>query len=77
MRAIILGGGVTGCVVANELDQKGIETVLIEKNNYLGGGCHTVFYGGDPYTDGPRPLSVKDGQAFNYINRIVKLRTFP
>lgn len=77
MRAIILGGGLTGCVVANELDQKGIETVLIEKNNYLGGGCHTFFYGGHPYTDGPRPLSVKDGQAFNYINRIVKLRTFP
>lgn len=77
MKAIILGGGVTGCVVANELDKRGIETVLIEKNDYLGGGCHTFFYGGHPYTEGPRPLSVKDGKAFEYINRIVQLRTFP
>lgn len=77
MRAIILGAGVSGCVVANELNKKGIETVIIEKNGYLGGGCHTFFYGGHPYTDGPRPLSILDGQAFDYINPIVKLRSFP
>ena len=77
MRAIILGAGITGCTVANELDKKGIETVVIEKNGYLGGGCHTFFYGGHPYTEGPRPLSIKDGQAFKYIDQVVKLRTFP
>lgn len=77
MKAIILGGGLTGCVVANELSRKGIETVILEKNTYLGGGCHTFFYGGHPYTEGPRPLSIKDGKAFDYINSIVKLRTFP
>lgn len=77
MRAIILGGGVTGCAAANELCKKGIETIIIEKNSYLGGGCHTFFYGGHPYTEGPRPLAIQDGKAFNYINGVVKLRTFP
>lgn len=77
MKAIILGGGVSGCAVANELDKKGIETVVIEKNGYLGGGCHTFFYGGHPYTEGPRPLAIHDGHAFAYINEVVKLRTFP
>ena len=77
MKAIILGGEVSGCAVANELDKKGVETVVIEKNGYLGGGCHTFFYGGHPYTEGPRPLSIKDGKAFDYINSVVKLRTFP
>lgn len=77
MKAVILGAGVTGCAVANELDKKGIQTVVIEQNNYLGGGCHTFFYGGHPYTEGPRPLAIHDGQAFNYINSIVKLRSFP
>ena len=77
MKAIILGGGVTGCVAANELGKKGVETVVIEKNSFLGGGCHTFFYGGHPYTEGPRPLSIQDGKAFDYINSIVELRTFP
>ncbi len=77
MKAVILGGGVSGCAVANELDKRGIETVVIERNAYLGGGCHTFFYGGHPYTEGPRPLSIKDGKAFDYIDAVVKLRTFP
>ena len=77
MKAVILGGGVSGCAAANELDKRGIETVIIEKNGYLGGGCHTFFYGGHPYTEGPRPLAIKDGAAFDYIDPIVKLRTFP
>ena len=77
MKAVILGGGVTGCTAANELDKIGIETIIIERNAYLGGGCHTFFYGGHPYTEGPRPLSIQDGKAFDYINQVVKLRTFP
>lgn len=77
MKAIILGGGLSGCVAANELDKKGIETIVIERNSYLGGGCHTFFYGGHPYTEGPRPLSIEDGKAFDYISSVVELRTFP
>lgn len=77
MKVIILGGGVSGCAVANELSKRNIDTVLIEKNSYLGGGCHTFFYGGHPYTEGPRPLSIMDGKAFDYINAVVPLRTFP
>lgn len=77
MKAIILGGGVTGCILANELGKKNFEVILFEKNGYLGGGCHTFFYGGHPYTEGPRPLSIKDGKAKRYIEEVVPMREFP
>lgn len=70
-------GGVTGCAAARELTKKGYEVTLIEKNPYLGGGCHTFFWGGHPYTEGPRPLSVVSDEIFNYINDIVPMRLFP
>ncbi|MBR1418548.1 MAG: FAD-dependent oxidoreductase [Synergistaceae bacterium] len=74
--AIILGGGITGCSAARELSAKGFDVTLIEKNNYLGGGCHTFFWGGHPYTEGPRPFSIVDEKEFNYINEIVPMRRF-
>lgn len=77
MRAIILGGGVTGCILANELTKKNIEVTLYEQNSFLGGGCHTHFYGGHPYTEGPRPLSVKDGKTKAYIEEILPMKEFP
>lgn len=77
MKVIVLGGGVSGCAITRELTQYGHEVTLIEKNSYLGGGCHTFFWGGHPYTEGPRPLILRNDKIFNYINEIVSLRTFP
>lgn len=75
-KVIVLGAGLTGCVLTQELIRKGYEVVILEKNSYLGGGCHTFFKGGHPYTEGPRPLSIKNEKIFNYINTIVPLRRF-
>ncbi|MCR5347417.1 MAG: FAD-dependent oxidoreductase [Fretibacterium sp.] len=74
---LILGGGVTGCTAAREFSGKGFNVTLIEKNNYLGGGCHTFFWGGHPYTEGPRPFHVVSEKEFAYINDIVPMRRFP
>lgn len=75
-KVIILGAGVTGCVMTNELVKKGYQVILLEKNSYLGGGCHTFFKGGHPYTEGPRPLSIVSEKIFDYINTYVPLRRF-
>lgn len=75
-RVIVLGAGVTGCVITRELVKKGYDVVLIEKNSYLGGGCHTFFKGGHPYTEGPRILSELNEKVVAYIEAELPLRRF-
>lgn len=76
-RALIFGGGFAGCTTAFLLKRAGWEVTLIEKEKYLGGGCRTFFYGGHPFTYGPRVYYGYNKAAFDWLNGIVPLRLFP
>ena len=76
-RALILGGGFAGCTTAFLLKRAGWGVTLIEKEKHLGGGCRTFFYGGHPFTYGPRVYYGYNKAAFDWLNGIVPLRLFP
>jgi UDP-galactopyranose mutase len=72
--AIIIGGGVAGCTSAFELNKLGYETIIVEKGEYLGAGVRTFWFGGHPYTFGPRHFLTHNDEVYNYMDAICPLR---
>ena len=73
-KAIVVGGGMTGCTWAHLLSEKGWEVLLLEGDKILGGGCRTMHYGGHPYTFGPRHLFTDKAHIFEYYDKYVPQR---
>lgn len=78
-RVLIIGGGFAGCAAAHQFSLKRPhdEVVLIEKNSFLGAGNKTQYYGGHPYTFGPRHFLTQDEEVFIYLNEILPIRRCP
>ncbi len=76
-KALILGAGFAGCTVTHLLKKDGWDCTVIEKENAIGGGCRTFFYGGHPYTKGPRPYYGYSEKIFKWVDSFVKMRKFP
>ena len=75
MKILIIGGGFAGCASAEILShQKNCQIKLIEKSSELGAGVRTYFYGGHPYTFGPRHFISTRQEAFDYIKKFLKMR---
>ena len=75
--ALILGGGFAGTTIAHLLKKEGWNCTIVEKSAYLGGGCRTFFYGGHPFTYGPRVYYGYSDKAFRWLDSFVKIRKFP
>ncbi len=73
---LILGGGVAGCTAAHLLNEKGYKVTLLESAPYVGGGVWTRYYGGHPYTFGPRIFFTEDIEVIKHITKLIKIRQF-
>jgi UDP-galactopyranose mutase len=74
-KLLIIGGGPAGCSAAHlihDLDKYDID--LVESTNVLGAGVRTQYFGGHPYTFGPRHFLTQNQEVFDYINNIIPMR---
>jgi len=77
-KVLIIGGGFAGCAAADLISQlEGTEVDLIEGSSYLGAGNKTRWYGGHPYTFGPRHFLTPYEEVFQYLDEIIKINLCP
>ena len=76
--ALIIGGGFAGCAAAHQLEiLGGWDVTLVESASFLGAGNKTQWFGGHPYTFGPRHFLTQYEETFAYLNPIVPIRRCP
>ena len=75
-KALVIGGGFAGCAACHLLKEKDHtwKIDLVEKSDTLGAGNKTRFYGGHPYTFGPRHFLTPYEEVFTYLNKIIPMR---
>lgn len=74
--ALVIGGGIAGCAATHQLIlMGGWDVTLVEANPFLGAGVRTFFFGGHPYTFGPRHFLTQNEKVYNYLNELVPLRS--
>lgn len=75
-KVLIIGGGAAGCSAAHQLHlQGGWDVTLIEAGPFLGAGVRTFWYGGHPYTFGPRHFLTQNQAVYDYMDSICPLRS--
>ena len=69
---VVIGAGITGCVVAYKLASAGKKVILIEKGNEVGGLARTFRYGDFIFDIGPHRFYIGNKEIFSFICEILK-----
>jgi len=73
---LVIGGGAAGCAATHQfILMGGWDVTLVEAAPFLGAGVRTFYYGGHPYTFGPRHFLTQNPQVYDYMNAICPLRS--
>jgi UDP-galactopyranose mutase len=77
-KALIIGGGFAGCAAAHQLAlMGGWDVLLLEAAPFLGAGNRTQWYGGHPYTFGPRHFLTRNEAVHRYLDALLPIRRCP
>ena len=74
-KVLIIGAGPGGCAAVHKLDELDqFDITIVDKADHLGAGVRTNFYGGHPFTFGPRHFVTQNKDVYDYLDSIVPLR---
>jgi protoporphyrinogen oxidase len=71
-KVFVLGGGLTGLVLAEQLQGQGFDVTILEKESIVGGMCKTKETSGVRYDLGPHKFASFEKEATDYFVDIVK-----
>ena len=69
-RVLVVGAGVAGLTAANALTHAGVECVVLEARDRIGGRLHTVDVGGSPVDLGGSWIHMPDGNPMSAFARL-------
>jgi len=68
--AIVVGGGITGLVIAYRLTQRGFKVLLLEKSSHFGGNISTLRQGGYIFEEGPQTILANNRAVWELIESL-------
>lgn len=74
----VVGSGITGCVIARELAERGNSVTVWERRSHTGGNLYdfTDKYGIHVHLYGPHIFHTKMEHVWNYVNRFCEFREY-
>jgi protoporphyrinogen oxidase len=69
---VIVGAGISGCVVAHGLAKRGYRVILIEKDGQIGGLAKTFRYGDFSFDIGPHRFFTQKQEISDFIQEVLK-----
>lgn len=70
---VIVGAGITGCVIGYELSKRGRKVIIVEKDSRVGGLAKSFHYGGGFSFDiGPHRFHTQKEKISSFINNVLK-----
>lgn len=74
---LIVGCGLTGAVIANELKQKGKKILIIDKRNHIGGNVYTeLIHNIHVHKYGPHIFHTNKKEIWDYMNKFDEFQQF-
>ena len=68
-KILVIGAGTAGCAAVHKLHELDkFDITIVDKADHLGAGVRTNYYGGHPYTFGPRHFFTQNKVGKSHSN---------